>query len=296
MIITKIQGGLGNQMFQYAIGAIMSLIKKDPLLLDISFFQMTEKRPGFTPRKFELTIFSNKYNIADKNQINKFKKLSYLNRIKKKINMNYPKLFVEVTMHFDQELLLMKSPLYLDGYFQSYKYFVGFEDFIRGLFRFPVKYIDVKNTKLLKDIITNNSISVHVRRGDYILDKNTHAFHGVCDVDYYLNAIKLIASQVDDLFLIFFSDDIVWAKEKFENLPYSLVFVDHNKGDKSWIDMFLMSNCKHNIIANSSFSWWGAFLNKSDEKIVIAPKEWFADPMKNSETIHLIPENWIRMN
>ena len=144
--------------------------------------------------------------------------------------------------------------------------------------------------------MANNSVSVHVRRGDYVLDKNTQEFHGVCGVDYYLDAIKLIASKMDDLLLVFFSDDTEWAIEEFKNLPYSLIFIDHNKGENSWKDMFLMSNCKHNIIANSSFSWWAAYLNQNQNKMVIAPKQWFADPTKNSETSDLIPESWIRLD
>lgn len=294
--IIKIQGGLGNQMFQYAIGAIIGLIENETVLLDTTFFQKTEKIPGFTPRKFELSIFSNEYTIADETQINKFNKLSYLNRIKRKIKLNYPKKFIEPTMHFYQKVFSLKTPLYLDGYFQSYKYFFGYEDFIKDQFNFPIKKIGIKNEKLLEDIMAKNSVSVHVRRGDYVLDKNTQEFHGVCSVNYYLDAIKLIASKMDDLLLVFFSDDTEWAIEEFKNLPYSLIFIDHNKGENSWKDMFLMSNCKHNIIANSSFSWWAAYLNQNQNKMVIAHKQWFADPTKNSETSDLIPESWIRLD
>jgi len=294
MIIIKIQGGLGNQMFQYAIGAIMGLIKKEPVLLDTTFFNLT-KKADFTSRKFELFIFPNDYEIADQMQINHFKKLSYLNKIKKKIKLNYPKKFVEPTLHFYNEVFSLKTPLYLDGFFQSYKYFIGYEDFIKEIFKFPIEKIGIENEKLLEAIKAKNSISLHVRRGDYVSDKKTQEFHGECGVDYYIKAIDLMASKIDNLLLVFFSDDTEWTREQFEKLPHSSIFIDHNKDEDGWKDMFLMSNCKHNVIANSSFSWWGAFLNNNPEKCVFVPEKWVLNEEINEQKKDMIPSSWNRI-
>jgi hypothetical protein len=137
------------------------------------------------------------------------------------------------------------------------------------------------------------SISIHVRRGDYVSDGFTQQFHGNCSLEYYSNAISLLASNNVDFTLIFFSDDCEWVKEQFKNLTYSKMFIDHNDGENSWKDMLLMSSCTHNIIANSSFSWWAAWLNDNPKKTIIAPKNWYADTKLNTDD--LIPPQWIRI-
>ena len=137
-----------------------------------------------------------------------------------------------------------------------------------------------------------NTIAVHIRRGDYVTDKLTQQFHGNCSLEYYHRAIIELQTNNKDFILVFFSDDSDWVKEQFGDLSYSKIFVDHNKNEDSWKDMFLMSSCQHNIIANSSFSWWAAWLNNNPEKVVVAPKEWFAT---NKKTNDLIPSEWIRL-
>ena len=164
---------------------------------------------------------------------------------------------------FNRMLWQLKLQFILKGYFQSYKYFVGFEDHIKKIFSFPIDKLDNVNKKILLTIKSSTTISVHIRRGDYINDKVTQQFHGNCGLEYYLESISLLASKNKDFILIFFSDDNDWVKEQFKGLAYSKIFINHNKNENSWKDMFLMSSCTHNIIANSSFSWWAAWLNEN---------------------------------
>lgn len=293
MIIIKLQGGLGNQMFQYGIASILAKKNNTEVLLDISFFEQIEKRPGFTPRKFELAVFNNQYALASVSEVNSFHHLSKTNKVKRKLGLNYPKIYKETSFEFQENLFLIKKPVYLEGYFQTFKYFVRHEDLIRKIFLFPIDKMDEVNKDILNKIKNLNSIAIHVRRGDYVNDEITAQYHGSCSLDYYLEAIKLMASKNKDFTLVFFSDDSDWVKEKFIDLPYSKIVVDNNKEEDSWKDMLLMSSCNHNIIANSSFSWWAAWLNESLEKIVVAPKKWFATSDKNAND--LIPSEWIRL-
>ncbi|MES2796050.1 MAG: alpha-1,2-fucosyltransferase [Bacteroidota bacterium] len=293
MIVLKLQGGNGNQMFQYSFASILAIKNNDSVLLDLNFFDEREKKLGFTPRDFELTIFNNSYARASRSDLLFFEKMSFINKVKRKLGLQYPKIYKETSFDFLTSALSIKSPVYLNGYFQSYKYFIGYEDFIRQLFSFPIDKLDVINKELLITIKNSNTIAIHIRRGDYLSDKITAEYHGCCSLDYYLEAIKQLASKIDDFTLVFFSDDSNWVKEQFKDFPSSKIFVHHNKGEDSWKDMLLMSSCSHNIIANSSFSWWAAWLNENPEKTVIAPKKWFAETEKN--TNDLIPSEWIRL-
>lgn len=293
MIIIKLQGGLGNQMFQYTMASVLAKKNNTSVLIDTSSFNLTEKRNGYTPRNFELAIFNNSYIKASEHVILSFYHLSNINKIRRKLGLHYPKIYVEPSFDFQTAVLSIKSPVYLIGYFQSYKYFVGFEGFVRQLFSFPVDALDEINKELLIKIKNSNSIAIHIRRGDYVNDKMTAEYHGSCSLDYYLEGIKLLASKKEDFTLVFFSDDSDWVKEQFDDLPYSKIIIDHNKAENSWKDMLLMSSCHHNIIANSSFSWWAAWLNENSEKIVIAPKHWFAEKELEKSTKDLIPSEWI---
>jgi len=291
MIITKLEGGLGNQMFQYAIASILVKKKNAAILIDTNFFNETEKNQDFTPRNFELSIFNNSYIQASELEIGYFQQLSFIDKIKKKCGFNYPKIYSEASFSFDEKVLSTNLPVYLKGYFQSYKYFIGYENVIKNVFAFPIDKLDSINEKLWLTINQTNSISIHIRRGDYVNDKNTQGYHSNCSLDYYKDAIALLASKVNDVSLYFFSDDTDWVKEQFEKISYPKVFVTNNTGENSWKDMCLMSSCHYNIIANSSFSWWAAWLNERSNKMVIAPKKWFVDT--EISTNDLIPSEWI---
>lgn len=292
MLIIKLDGGLGNQMFQYAVASILAKKNKTKLLIDNNSFNQKERKEGFTPRSFELSIFDNTYFKALDLDISYFYKLSIFEKLKKKFGFNFAKIYNEKQFGFDDNLLSLNSPIYLNGYFQSYKYFIDYDAYIKEIFSFPSERLNTANKELLLKIKESNSISVHIRRGDYISDKITRNYHGSCSLDYYLKAISSIASKVNNVTLFFFSDDVEWVKTEFKNLPYPKFFIENNQNEDSWKDMYLMSLCDHNIIANSSFSWWGAWLNTNLEKIVIAPKNWFSDTKINTDD--LIPSEWIR--
>lgn len=276
-------------MFQMAFASIIAKKNNSKVTIENSFFESNSDRVNLIFREFGLDIFNIKYyNYKVKN--NRF------NSFFKKIFFKKIKTYSEPSFNFDPEALKLKKPVYIKGYFQSYKYFEGYEDLIRNIFKFPKDKIGKENIELLNDIKKSNSISIHIRRGDYVNNNKTNKVHGTCDLEYYNNAIKNITDNNNEGFkLFFFSDDIDWVKEKFKKTNYKKTFISNNINDKSWIDMFLMSSCNHNIIANSSFSFWGAWLNSKLDKKVIAPKKWFVDDKLESQSKNLIPPQWIRI-
>jgi hypothetical protein len=207
--------------------------------------------------------------------------------------MRLPLHYYEQQFDFNKRFDELCPPILLEGYFQSEKYFWSIRDILLQELKWK-PLIDSENQKTLLDIRNNNSISVHVRRGDYISNSVINSYHGVCDMAYYKDAIARIRSIVNEAVFFVFSDDMEWAKAEFQDIP-SIRFVENNSGPSSYMDMMLMSNCKHNIIANSSFSWWAAWLNINSAKIVMAPARWFADKEKNHQINDLIPTGWIRL-
>lgn len=291
MILIKLQGGLGNQMFQYAFAAILAKKNGTRVFIEGSIYINVEKKEGYTPRRFELSIFDNQYTFANKSEISLFDNLSITNRIKKKIKFNYPKRFIEREFEYCPKADSLKSPVYLTGYFQSFKYFYGFEDYLRSLFIFPIEKLSQENLDLISILKNENTVAIHVRRGDYVTDPHTNQFHGACSFEYYTKGILEITSKIENPTLVFFSDDSEWVKQNFDSLAFNKIFITHNNGINSWIDMYLMSICSHNIIANSSFSWWAAWLNNNPSQTVVAPQKWFQGIEIDINSI--IPEEWI---
>lgn len=295
MIIVKLQGGLGNQMFQYAIGKQLSLLHKTRLKLDLSFLQDRTPRKHFTFRDFELESFdiNCEYTTAKETKI--FNNNSLINRIKRRLSQT--KFIYEKNHNFQKNIFQSGDQIYLDGYWQSEKYFNRIRDILMNDFTLKKTISDKMNSKdplniLVQSIKNSNSVSVHFRRGDYISDEVVNSFHGTCSNQYYLNAIDLIAQKVRSPHFYLFSDDPEWISSNpiFNGFPYTIAATSDMH-----IDMHLMSLCQHNIIANSSFSWWGAWLNRHSEKMVIAPERWFANDIMNQQTRDLIPQNWIRI-
>lgn len=293
MIIIKLQGGLGNQMFQYAFGRALSIKFNSRLYLDLRSFQNQQKEDGFTPRQFELGIFPVFAQEASENLLTSFtspkSKVSFLNRFR----LFQKKTYIEPNSNYNPCVENLKPPIYLDGYWQSEKYFKSIEQNLRQEFTFKDS-IDVL-TKYYVDKIkkSNLSVSIHIRRGDYITSPKTNAYHGVCSLDYYEKAISIIISKYEKIEFYVFSDDNRWVKENFVKGRLNMTVIDHNTGRDSWKDMLLMSCCNHHIIANSSFSWWGAWLSPNENKTVIAPKRWFLH-LEFDDT-DIIPQEWIRI-
>ena len=192
---------------------------------------------------------------------------------------------------FDPTIMSIGDTVYLDGYWQNEKYFKKIEDVIRK--EFVARDVMGDEDKAVAQSITNaKSISVHIRRSDYVTNPKTNAVHGTCGIDYYLHATKLIATKIPNPHFFVFSDDHEWVKNNI-TFAHPTTYVAHNGADKNYQDLRLMSMCRHNIIANSSFSWWSAWLNTNPKKIVIAPQRWINDPTR--DTSDLIPKTWIRI-
>ena len=290
MIVIHLKGGLGNQMFQYAAARNLALKYKTKLLGDFDSF-LQASREAYTARHYELGIFDFKIRSIDKTVKNAFYETSSTKNMLIKFNLPYKKVYNELSFPFNEELQNIRPPLYMEGYFQSEKYFEQIADTIRNDFKFVVKPDD-ENYLLAKKISSENSVGIHIRRADFLTSAATLAFHGVCSIDYYKTAIDLI-SKKQEVTLYFFSDETDWVQENLIPLYPKANVISFNKNENSWKDMYLMSKCKHNIIANSSFSWWAAWLNENKNKIVVAPKPWFKDLSCNTKD--LIPSQWIQI-
>lgn len=295
MIIVQLIGGLGNQMFQYATARRISCVNNVPLKLDVSCFNTVSLD---IPRKYELHVFSIKEDFASSEEVNKVKGLNR-NRVTslfQRIVSKFPSIdkqsyICEKHFHFDPDILMLKDNVYLEGYWQSEKYFKDIEDIIKKEFAIKIEP-DKLNKNFAESIKEAESVSIHVRRGDYISNQETNQYHGICTPEYYYAAIDIMLCKLKKPHFLIFSDDPMWVKENLK-IEHSVSYIDHNGIDKGYEDLRLMTLCKHHIIANSSFSWWGAWLCNNKNKIVIAPKRWFNK--QNINTKDLIPEQWIRI-
>ncbi len=280
MIIIKIIGGLGNQMFQYALGRALSIKNNVEFKMDLSGFE-SYKLHDYSLKHFNITE-----NIATFKEIKSIKNKKLL-----QLFYRHSSQIIEKYFYYDSAILKVIDKVYLDGYWQSEKYFNDISEVIRK--DFTVKHQQAGRNKEIAELIEDsNSVSLHIRRGDYVSNKITNTVHGLCNLDYYNRAIIYIAEKFSNLHFFVFSDDPIWTK-KYISVKENITYVDHNKADKNYEDLRLMSQCKHHIIANSSFSWWGAWLNQNPDKIVIAPRKWFNED--SIDTKDLIPESWIRL-
>jgi len=265
MIIVKLKGGLGNQMFQYATAYALAKKYKILLKLDTQFFKTKKKRIFglHNYRIFEKIISPQEFNKVKPN-------LLILKHKKYKLKP----IDIKPSQH-----------VYLDGFWSSEKYFKAVEEDLRTIF-VPKAPLNEQNTKLANYIKNSNAISIHVRRQDYLkLQNNVN----ICTLKYYNSAIETLISHVDNPKFFIFSDDFKWTKENIHsNCP--TVYVEYNKDERNYVDIYLMSLCKHHIIANSTFSWWGAWLNSYKQKIILYPKRWSSDNVHNMED--RIPLDW----
>lgn len=292
MIVSRVIGGLGNQMFQYAVGRALSLERSQPLSLDVSGFVGYGLHQGYELKK----VFACAVEAASKADIRKvlgWQSLPAVQRIVSRplfARIRSAEYVVEPHFHYWHGIKFVSDNVYLSGYWQSEKYFKSQADVIRADFTFQGQ-LNARNAEISEQIRRTNAVSLHVRRGDYVTNEKTAATHGVCSLDYYRAAIEYIESHIKKPTFFIFSDDPEWVKMNFRiDCPY--VHVDHNQGSESYNDMYLMSLCRHHIIANSSFSWWGAWLNPVSDKIVIAPRRWFAN---ENDVSDLFPEGWVTL-
>ena len=279
MLVCKLSGGLGNQLFQYATAITVS--DNDIIKFDLSYFS--------DKKSFNLSIldFGIKIDEADKKEIHKLsgKNTKFTNFLKRHLGKYfYPQYFKEKERTVFDESIFDPRVGYLDGYWQNEKYFLSNRDKLVKLFD-----LEFHNEARIfeKKIINCNSVSIHVRRGDYL----KHPEIGVLDLDYYKNAIKNLEEKYNDLHFFIFSNDIDWCRVNMKFLngkKYEFCSGLYRESD----ELILMSRCDHNIIANSSFSWWAAWLNQNTDKVVISPKKWMAS---NPNNYRWVPITWCQL-
>lgn len=290
VVVSHILGGIGNQLFQYAASLAFSRLYDAKLYLDLTTFD----NPKYVnPEGFLLDkIF--KIDVCHPTSIEYFKTLGLAAPLLPfRFKMNYGKLcknyFLEkVPSQLEERFFTYDNKhCYLEGYWQKEDYFKSIRELIIKKYHFNHDVLSNISIKMSHALINENSVSIHVRRGDYIANN----LYFECDEKYFRTAMDYISKRISDVKFYVFSDDIDWAKE--QSFFSQCHFFDYDQLSGSWNDLFLMSCCKHNIIANSSFSWWGAWLNQNPTKIVIGPKRWFIpDELYN---LSPIPDNWIKI-
>lgn len=285
-VIIRLNGGLGNQMFQWAFAKMVQETTDMDVYLNMSYFKHSYARP------YQLNIFRLEPKFVE--SFGTKLKLDIIWSLRAIVNgekfLGYT-LCSEKQFNFDPHIVKIKPNSYIEGFFQSELYFKWVENDLRNDFKFDAP-ISNETKQIESRIRSTNSISLHIRRGDYVQKKRYKEVYAECTIEYYQRAVDYIAERYPEPSLFIFSDDIAWVRKNLK-IPYRSIYVSHNTGENSYEDMYLMSLCSHNIIANSSFSWWGAWLNNNKDKIVIAPEKWFNDD-KIIQT-DVIPKEWIRL-
>lgn len=292
-IIAQLQGGLGNQLFQYATGRALALQKQVPLLLDHSWYAQTYD--DVTPRELLLSELNTKGAlISFQPQMQRPKRMRRLGQQFWPIN---PFIFVEQTPYrFDTRL--SKSPafkqqnLYLMGYWQSYKYFESIKPILQSEIS-PKRPLDSHYQHYLQQIQSTSSAMVHVRRGDYVNLAVAAKVHGFIGIDYYVEGMKLLLEKNPQTHFFVFSDDIEWAKENLPHSEKSTFIHSLDSSDSVIQELELMTHCQNHLIANSSLSWWAAWLSKNPNGTVLCPKKWMNDA--SLDLNDLLPSSWQRI-
>ena len=288
-------GGLGNQMFQYAVARRLAHVNKAQMKLDLSWFANVPLEE--THRQYELHVFNTVQTVASPREIKALRGRDFggwpklVKRLLKTAGVSNRTHLKENGCRFVPELLDLHGDFYLDGYWQNAGYFDDIEDIIRGDLTFR-SAPDSLNDEIGKFIGSCEAVSLHVRRGDYVENKATERHHGICSLDYYAAAIAKVTAQVHNPHFFVFSDDPDWAKGNLD-IAGPATYLEHNTPEKGCEDLRLISLCKHHIIANSSFSWWGAWLNKNRDGLVCAPAQWVNDPEMNAN--NPVSDSWIRL-
>lgn len=295
MIIIRMTGGLGNQMFQYALYLKLRAMGKEVKMDDFTEYEGREARP------LSLWAFGIEYDRASREELCRMTDgfLDPVSRIRRKLFGRKSLEYMEKDCNFDPEIL-NRDPAYLTGYFQSEKYFADIEEKVRRAFCFSERIWEGIPTQLLErirsyeqQIKTAMAVSVHIRRGDYL--QNEEAYGGICTEQYYKTAIEYVRKRQQDASFFVFTNDPdyagEWILKNFGQEKERFVLIEGTQEENGYLDLYLMSLCRHHILANSSFSWWGAYLNPSREKMVIVPHKWFG----NQECRDIYMENMIRI-
>lgn len=279
MRLIKMTGGLGNQMFIYAF--YLQMKKHCPnVWIDLSDMVHYKVHCGYEMNR----VFNLPHTELCMNQ-----------GLKKVIEFIFFKTILErkqnlVTLEAFRKKYIWPF-IYFKGFYQSERFFVDVKDEVRKVFSFDLRNANVKSLDLIKQLDADaHAVSLHIRRGDYLQPKHWTTTGSVCQLPYYRNAIAKMKMLVEHPSFYVFSDDMEWVKKHIplENATY----IDWNKGEESWQDMMLMSHCRHHIICNSTFSWWGAWLDPRDNKVVIVPERWF----QHINTPYIYPAGWVKVS
>ena len=287
MIIAVLKGGLGNQLFQYACARALSLRNGEPVKFDVTGYigAMT----GDTPRQYLLSKFNIHNEMIATNEEVRIFKYPY-GKISKGWRMVRTKLGLH-NVGYVPRILKKKGDLYLDGFWQTERYFTDCADIIRKelTLKDPMSAEAIAYASLISS--TPESVSLHVRRGDVARDSQTNPYYGICTPEYYTHALEYIGTHLKNPHIFIFSDDPAWVIENI-SIPFPFTVVS-GKSIPDYEELSLMSMCTHHIIANSTFSWWGAWLNTNPKKIVIAPKRWITKyEIRHKDTV---PKEWVRV-
>lgn len=292
MIMTKLRGGLSNQMFQYAAARRLAAQHETEVLIDASWYDHIP--PGATVRRYELDRLcitgemASAWDVIGTDGVRNTSLSRVPVALFRKLKPKFA--FVsESSFEFDASILELPDNVCLFGYWVSERYFQDAADIIRQEFRFRDPPSG-RNAEISERLANLESVAVHVRRGDYVADARVNSIHGVCGPDYYEKAAALVGERVDNPHFFVFSDDLDWAAQNLR-LGDRVTYVRENSGARSYEDLRLMTCAHHNIIANSGFSWWGAWLNANRDKVVVAPSRWMNDP--SIDTSDVLPTSWV---
>ncbi|HJC25656.1 MAG TPA: alpha-1,2-fucosyltransferase [Candidatus Eisenbergiella merdavium] len=287
MVIVQLSGGLGNQMFEYALYLRLKADGREVKIDDSTCYGHEGERP------LQLAeVFGVSYDRATREELRRMTDSfpDPVSRIRRKLlgrkNLSYR----ESSVNFDPEVL-KKEPALLEGCFQSERYFAPVKERVREVYRFRRERLHLPESglRLEERIEGSSAVSVHVRRGDYLDASHGGIYTGICTQEYYERAMNRIREAVPGAVFYVFSNDVRWAREHFREKD--CVTVEGASEDTGYQDMYLMSLCSHHIIANSSFSWWGAWLGRNPQKLVIAPERW----LNKTECRDIYTENMIRL-
>jgi hypothetical protein len=293
MVIVRLMGGLGNQMFQYAVGRRMALAQNVSLKLDVAWFARWPSRAYALHALNIAEAFATPAEVREiaGPETGGVGRLVFRLRRRWGIGYRWTWLQERGLSPFDARVLAPHERTYLDGYWQSERYFSDVAATIRR--DFVLKALPGARTRQLADQINAaQSVSVHVRRGDYVADPKTREIRSVCTPEYYQRCVAHVAARVREPHLFLFSDDPAWVAANLR-FDHPTTLVSEAGASEEHEDLHLMSLCRHHIIANSSFSWWGAWLNPRPDKLVLAPRRWMNDP--RSDDRDWLPAAWIRM-
>lgn len=293
-IVVRIHGGLGNIMFEYALGRYLSIKYGSPLSFDVSLCK-TNPLGDYSLALEAFHIDIEKHLVSS----GTLKRFEHYRRRHGRRWFLYNMLFADADryvaeryFHFDPTILEKQPPLYLAGWWQSEKYFKGIRSTLIDDFTVRAP-LEGRNKEVADHMRSTNSVSIHIRRLDYVTNAHTRSYHGELSKRYYEEAIARIQTLVPEPTFFVFSDDIPSVKGAF-SFPEGTTYIDWN-GDLPHEDIRLMSLCKHNIIANSTLGWWGAWLNQNEKKTVIAPAQWFAEGSTKNDDRDIVPSEWLRV-